>query len=68
MFNENEFKGKVKSNGMTLEEVARHIGISPSTLTRKMQSKTDFFRGEVEIIRQLLKLTDDDIIAIFFAE
>lgn len=68
MFNRNLFRAKVVAMGLTLEEVARRMGINPSTLDRKMSGNSDFTRNEIQILRKMLSMTADDCDNIFFAE
>ncbi len=67
MFNKNEFCGKVKSCGMTLEQAANYLGINSATLSRKINGSSDFTRNEIELLRQKLSLSLDDIQTIFFS-
>ena len=53
---------------MTLEEVAKRMGINPSTLDRKMSGNSDFTRHEIQTLRKMLSMTADDCDNIFFAE
>lgn len=66
MFNKDKFCGKVKSCGMTLEQAAQCLGINSATLSRKINGSSDFTRNEIELLRQKLSLSFDDIKSIFF--
>lgn len=68
MFNRNLFRAKVVAMGMTLEEVARQMGINPSTLDRKMSGNSDFTRSEIQSLRKMLTMTADECDSIFFAD
>lgn len=68
MFDRNKFRGKVVSEGLTLATVAEKIGISTAALYRKMSGESDFTRLELQRLRAVLNLTDDDLNTIFFAE
>jgi len=68
MFNRNKFRAKVVENGFTLEEVAKQLGINPSTLDRKMSGISDFSRNEIQILRKVLSMTAAECDEIFFAE
>ena len=68
MFNRNKFRAKVVEAGLTLETVAKIIGINPSTLDRKMSGASDFSRKEIQILRKELHLTAAECDDIFFAE
>ncbi len=67
MFQKNEFKAEVVRRGMSLDDVAKAIGINPASLHRKMNGASDFYRGEIEKIVKLLDLSGSDVIRIFFA-
>lgn len=67
MFNKDEFCGKVRSKGFTLEKIAHIIGVNPATLTRKLNGISDFTRNEIELLRKSLNLTNDEVMIIFFA-
>lgn len=66
MFNKRLLKSKVVARGMTLGDLAVAIGINASTMTRKLKQGT-FNRAEINAISDVLQLTDEEIIAIFFA-
>ena len=68
MFNRNLFRAKVVAMGMTLEEVARRMGINPSTLDRKMSGNSDITRSEIQSLRKMLTMTADECDSIFFAD
>ena len=66
MFEKNEFRAAVVRNGMTIEELAKCIGINAATLHRKMSGVSDFTRMEINRICKVLDLTNDDMVKIFF--
>lgn len=68
MFKKNEFRAEVVRNGMSLEDVAKAIGINYVSLHRKMNGASDFYRGEIEKIVRLLNLSGEDVLRIFFAK
>ena len=68
MFNRNKFRAKVVAAGLTLEAVAKKLGINPSTLDRKMSGTSDFSRKEIQILRKELSMTAAECDDIFFAE
>lgn len=53
---------------MTLTGLSAAIGINPATLNRKMSGESDFTREEIQKIRNILYLTDEELNGIFFAE
>lgn len=66
MANMGELKAECVRNGISLEKLAEKIGINNSTLYRKINRNTEFNRNELQIIRECLKLSDEQFIAIFF--
>lgn len=67
MFNDRLFRSKVVLCGLTLGELAKSMGINESTLHGKLKRQGSFSRDEIGKIRQILDLTDEDIMDIFFA-
>lgn len=65
MANMGELKAECIRNGISLEKLAEKIGINNSTLYRKINGNTEFNRNELQIIRECLKLSDEQFIAIF---
>ena len=53
---------------MTLTGLSAAIGINPATMNRKMSGESDFTRAEIQKIRNVLSLTDEELNSIFFAE
>ena len=68
VFKKNEFKAEVVRKGLTLAEVARELGLYPASLSRKINGNSDFYRGEIERIINLLNLSGEDVLRIFFAD
>ena len=68
MFNRRLFRGKVVSEGLTLTEVAKMLGINYSTLDRKMSGKSEFTRAEIQRLRTILNCSPEEVDHIFFAE
>lgn len=68
MFNRKKFRGQVIEKGFTLDEIANKIGVNPATLYRKMSGESDFSRKEIQDISAVLRLSDEDIMLIFFAD
>ena len=68
MFDRKKFHGRVIAEGYTLVTISEKIGISPVTMTRKMSRGGDFTRAELQKLRGLLHLSDDELNDIFFAE
>lgn len=61
-----ELKAECARHGVTLEELASRIGVNNATLYRKMTGKSEFYRNELQVIRDVLCLNDDKFLLIFF--
>lgn len=59
-------EAKTKEAGLTNEKISKELQIDPVTYYRKKRGESDFFRGEIQIIRKLLKLTQEEVEKIFF--
>lgn len=68
MVNTNKLKGKIMEQGMTIGSLALSIGVSPSTLGRKIRNLTDMTLNEVELIRKVLNIPPERVIEFFFVE
>lgn len=68
MVNVNKLKGKLREYGYSLSVIANKLGMDRSTLYRKLKN---YGKGilikEAKQIIDILKLTNEDAIAIFFA-
>ena len=67
MFKANLFKAKLAEREMTMAQLATVIGRNEATLYRKVLGESDFTRNEMQLIRQALGLTYEDMEKIFFA-
>jgi len=67
MVNINKLRGKMVEMCINAETLAGKIGVDKSTLYRKMNNGGDTFTiGEANRIVQILSLTADEAVAIFF--
>lgn len=66
MINIHLLKSYIVKNGMTIDEVARNLGINPATLYRKMNGKSELSIGEAEQLISTLSIEKNDIVSIFF--
>lgn len=67
MINANKLKGKIVECGLSVEKMAKQLGVEASTVYRKMNGESEFTVGEVSKIAAILGLSDDDLTSIFFA-
>ena len=68
MVHPNKLLGKIKEKGETLQQVAKKMNISLSALRRKIYGQTQFNRQEIENISDVLELTNQELLDIFFAD
>lgn len=59
---------KAKQAGLSVANVASALGVDESTYYRKRSGKTDFTRNELRLLKNLLRLSSDEMDAIFFAD
>lgn len=57
---------KIREHGFTQKEIANRINISEQNFSRKMQGKAHFFVDEVEALSNVLCLSREEMIEIFF--
>ncbi len=67
LVNSNKLRGRIIEQGLTIGSLAPMIGISPSTLGRKIKNHADMTLGEVEAIRCVLKIPPERVMEYFFA-
>ncbi|MBR6728663.1 MAG: helix-turn-helix transcriptional regulator [Clostridia bacterium] len=68
MVNTNKLKGKIVEQGLTFGRLAELIGMSPSTLGRKIRNISDMTLEEVDMIRVTLHIPSSQITEYFFAD
>ena len=61
-------KSQIVLNQYTLVQVAAYLEISRSALYRKILGESEFTRKEVLKLKCLLKLSDHQVIEIFFSK
>lgn len=66
MIEQNIIRGLIAKNGLTAERLARKIGITPATFSRKMKTG-DFRQREIEAMAKIFRLKPEHIATVFFA-
>ena len=66
--NTNLLKSQIILKGHTLSQVACYLDLSESSLYRKMYGENEFTRKEMLKLKQLLELSNDTVMDIFFDE
>lgn len=61
----NILRGKIVENGYTIQQLAQKIGISKSAFYRRVNDTDRFTIGEANRIKDVLKLTNEEICQIF---
>jgi len=64
--NKNELRSVMALHNETNEVLAEVLGISTKSVSSKLNSKTEFLQGEIATIARHYKLTDEQIVKIFF--
>lgn len=59
---------KAKQAGLSVSDVANALGVDESTYYRKRSGKTEFTRNEIRLLKNLLKLSSEEMDAFFFAD
>ena len=62
----NVLKLKIKDKKLNYQKLAKELRISESGLNKKMNGKNYFTQSEIYKIKELLELTDNELIKIFF--
>lgn len=68
MFDKNKFKGRIVELGLSVDKVANLLGINAATLYRKMNGDSDFSRGEIQLLKDVLNLSGKEMEDIFFKQ
>jgi DNA-binding phage protein len=61
-----KLKGKIVEMGYNVEMLAKKVGIDRATLYRKLDCSEKFTIGEVQEIKNVLSLSNEELNAIFF--
>lgn len=55
-------KGKARITGLTVTDLAKRTGISVSTLYRKLNHPGDITLGELELMDELVRFSDEEVL------
>ena len=61
-----KLSGRIKEKGFTQETLAKHIGITPGSMSEKLNNKSFFKQMEIFMICQALDIPFDRIGEYFF--
>lgn len=59
---------KIETSGMKRKAIAARMNLTAAGLANKLSGKRDFSASEINKIADVLNLTSDDILSIFFAD
>lgn len=68
MVNVDLLKSKITERRTNVSEIAAQMGVDKATLYRRIADGSSFTIGEVEKITEVLQLSHDDAISIFFSQ
>ena len=68
MVNTRLLRGKIEEKGTNISEIAAKIGVDKATLYRRIANSETFTIGEVGKITEILGLTREESISIFFSQ
>jgi len=63
-----EFKIAQIRAGVSKEEIAKYLGVNPTTVYRKFNGESEFTLSELRKLKELLHLSKEDVERIFFGE
>ncbi|AKL96661.1 hypothetical protein CACET_c32170 [Clostridium aceticum] len=66
MFDKKKFRAQVLLSGKSLKDIADLLDINLTTLYRKMNGESDFYRNEIQLLCEHLDIKNPT--EIFFAE
>lgn len=62
-----KLKKAIADNGLKMDHLAQQLGISRATLYNYVNNRAEFRASHIEALSNILKLTPDQRMAIFFA-
>ena len=66
MTNTKKLRALILECGLTQEQVAAHLGITPASLNYKINNKREFKASEIKALVELLNIPNEDVTGIFF--
>lgn len=66
MTNTKKLRALILERGLTQEQVAAHLGITPASLNYKINNKREFKASEIKALVELLNIPNEDVTGIFF--
>lgn len=66
MTNTKKLRALILECGLTQEQVAAHLEITPASLNYKINNKREFKASEIKALVELLNIPNEDVTGIFF--
>lgn len=66
--NKNELAAELARNNLTVPKAANAIGIGKKAFYEKMEGRSEFKQTEILKLKQLLSLSDERMLEIFFGK
>lgn len=66
--NELELRAEIIRAGLSIPEISKEVGLNKKTFYEKLTGKTEFKASEIRKIANILNLSDEQMISIFFAK
>lgn len=67
MTNTELLREKIEQSGYKLQFIAKKVGITYQSLLNKINNRSDFRANEIQALYDILELTEEERVAIFFA-
>lgn len=64
----NLLEAEIKKNGETAGVLAKHLGISSASFSKKINGKSEFVQSEIAKIKEVYSLTAEQVDEIFFKQ
>lgn len=68
MTNTLKLKAAIAESGLNQEQIAEMLGVSLSTFNYKLNGVSEFKASEIKKLAELLKMKDETMVKIFFAD
>lgn len=59
-------RNKLKENGLNSEKIRAEMDLCRTSMSLRMNNKEKFLQGEIKYIKDRLKLSNDEVVEIFF--
>lgn len=66
MINKDKLCGKMRENHFTIDSLSKKLNLSKTGLFNKIHGKKEFLCSEIQAIKKILNLNQEDFDAIFF--